>query len=65
MTKTYIKISLPGHEDGYICTQEEAKDTIGNMIENSVDQGEPESFEFTTVSLTEEEFANLPKFTGF
>lgn len=64
--KTYIRISLPGSDGkgGYTDTLEGAIETLRHMVENHED-GNPDSYEFSTVSMTEEEFENLPEFTGF
>ena len=61
--KTYIKVSDGGSH--YIDTVEAAKDTLDYMVECCNDSGKLDGYKFSTVELTEEEFNNLPDFTGF
>lgn len=54
--KLYIKITLPGSEDGYVETIEGAKEAINNMVEYYSETESDDSFEFKVIELTEEEF---------
>jgi len=63
--KTYIKIDEPGFNSGLIETHENAKLFIDEMIQATWDCGEPQSYTFSTVEMSEEEFKALPEFQGF
>lgn len=61
----YIKITLPGEENGYIDTVDNAKKAIQDMADGADRYGDFSSFEFTVVEMTEDEFESLPEFRGF
>jgi len=65
MKKAYIKIDEPGFNSGLIETPEKVKEFIDEMIQATWDCGELQSYTFSTVMMTEEEFAALPEFQGF
>ena len=61
----YIKITLPGEENGYIDTPENAKQVVDELI-NSAENGDFEqSYEFKAVEMSETDFSVLPEFSGF
>lgn len=64
MEKTYIKVTLPGSEKGFFCEPGQIADIISAMVEIHED-GSTEVYEFATVSMSEEEFNQIPEFTGF
>lgn len=61
----YVKISLPGDDNAYHTTIEEAKQIIVDMKKNLIECGDDSGYEFKCVLMTEEQFKNLPKFRGF
>lgn len=61
----YIKISLPGDDDGHYVTIEKAKKIIKDMEINLIEYGDDSGYEFRCILMTEEAFKNLPKFKGF
>ena len=63
--KTYIKITEPGFKNGFVDTPDEAKKVIDQMIRTSLDCGESQSYTFTTIEMSEDEFESLPEFQGF
>ena len=63
--KTYIKITEVGFDHGFVETPENAKKIIDQMIQSADDCGEPQSYAFRTVEMTEAEFEALPEFEGF
>ena len=64
---TYIKITEAdcSSGNGFVEPLEKAKLVLEQMIESANDSGEPESYTFTTIEMTEYEFNSLPEFQGF
>lgn len=63
--KVYIKISLPGDDDGYCTTIEDAIKLIPDMEKSLIEHGDDSGYEFKPVLMTEEQFKELPEFRGF
>lgn len=61
----FIKVTLPGETNGFIDTPEKAKVIIDEMVVNFREHGEPESYEFHVIEMTQAEFDELPEFRGF
>lgn len=61
----YIKITVPGQENGFITTAEDAKSAIDEMVLCAEEGNLDRSFEFRAVELSVEEFESLPEFRGF
>lgn len=63
--RTFIKITLPGSDYGIIETVEGTAEFIAGMAANFDEDGQEDSYEIKPISMTIEEFNNLPDFTGF
>lgn len=61
----YIKITLPGEENGYIDTVENAKKIIDELVRSAEDGDLEQSYEFKAVEMSESDFEALPEFRGF
>ena len=61
----YIKISLPGEENGYIDTPENAKTIIDEIVSSANDGDFEHQYTFKAVEISEDEFNLLPEFKGF
>ena len=60
----YIRVTLPGCNQGYVDTVEGVKEFIDVMAENAI-SGDFNGYEFTPVEMDENDFENLPEFQGF
>lgn len=65
--KTYIKITEAGDSsgNGFVETLEKAQEVLKQMTETAEENSEAESYTFTTIKMTEEDFDSLPEFGGF
>lgn len=61
----YIKVTLPGEDDGLIETIENAKKIIDEIAQQAEDGDFDQSYEFRAVEMSEAEFVALPVFNGF
>lgn len=61
----YIKITLPGEENGYINTAENAKKIIDELVGGAEHGDFEQSYEFKAVEMSETDFDALPEFRGF
>ncbi len=61
----YIKVTLPGEENGYIDTPENAKKIIDELVFNAENGDDFDAYEFKAIAMTEKEFDALPEFKGF
>lgn len=61
----YIKITLPGEENGYIDTAENAKKIIDELVSSAENGDTEQSYEFKAVEMSESDFNALPEFRGF
>lgn len=64
--KAFIRVSLVGDGSGFIDTPKHAKEIIDEMVENAMEYGHTdESYEFSVVVMSQDEFESLPEFRGF
>ena len=62
--RTYVKITdESGH--GFVETLRKSKEILSEMVQSAYDTGSPESYTFTTIDMTRQEFIDLPMFKGF
>jgi len=61
----YIKVTLPGEENGYIDTAENVKTIIDELVRSAEDGDFEQSYEFKPVEMSESDFEALPEFRGF
>lgn len=65
MKNEYIKVTEPHGENGFVVTVDEAVKELRAITENAQEGDDSNSYTFTVVFLTPEEFHALPEFTGF
>lgn len=61
----FVKVCLPGEENGLIMRVEEFDIILESMIISNLERGSNDSYEISIVFLAEEEFQNIPHFKGF
>lgn len=62
-----VYIQIKDSESGPVLTveAEEAKSIIDSMIDNVLESDDKESYKFSAIEMTEQEFKSLPEFHGF
>ncbi len=63
--KAYIQLTDCDHGPKLTVDLKEAQSILASMIEVMEENGDEQEYTFKVVSMTEEDFKNLPYFEGF